>query len=139
MNRLRMSRDSSRSDRRTVRLIPNTFFRTLHIAAVTAIALGALAQPPAAAAPAANDTAPAASAITLPDLNPSEWFDGKMGGTFGAKTVTAFAKSNRVAVAGFRVVFVTHNEARAFVRASYLPGRDTGSARAKMGDDLKRG
>lgn len=76
-------------------------------------------------------------AITLPDLNPSEWFDGKMGGTFGAKTVTAFAKSNRVAVAGFRVVFVTHNEARAFVRASYMPGRDTGSARAKMEVDLK--
>lgn len=75
--------------------------------------------------------------ITLPDLNPSEWFDGKMGGTFGAKTVTAFAKSNRVAVAGFRVVFVTHNEARAFVRASYMPGRDTGSARAKMEVDLK--
>src|SRR5688572_1018436 len=79
----------------------------------------------------------AQEAITLPDLNPSEWFDGKMGGTFGAKTVTAFAKSNRVAVAGFRVVFVTHNEARAFVRASYMPGRDTGSARAKMEVDLK--
>jgi hypothetical protein len=78
-----------------------------------------------------------APAISLPDLNPAEWFDGKMGGTFGAKTVTAFAKSNRVAVAGFRVVFVTHNEARAFVRASYLPGRDTGSARAKMEVDLK--
>jgi len=77
------------------------------------------------------------AAITLPDLNPAEWFDGKMGGTFGAKTVTAFAKSNRVAVGGFRVVFVTHNEARAFVRASYLPGRDTGSARAKMEVDLK--
>ncbi|HYI08704.1 MAG TPA: hypothetical protein VEK57_06510 [Thermoanaerobaculia bacterium] len=75
--------------------------------------------------------------INLPDLNPAEWFDGKMGGTFGAKTVTAFAKSNRVAVAGFRVVFVTHNEARAFVRASYLPGRDTGSASAKMEVDLK--
>src|ERR1044071_1923240 len=103
----------------------NAFFRTIHLAAVAAIALGAWAQPPAA-----NDTAPAA--ITLPDLNPSEWFDGKMGGTFGAKTVTAFAKSNRVAVAGFRVVFVTHNEAHAFVGATYLPGRDTGSARAKM-------
>lgn len=82
-------------------------------------------------------TLAAGEAITLPDLNPSEWFDGKMGGTFGAKTVTAFAKSNRVAVAGFRVVFVTHNEARAFVRASYLPGRDTGSARAKMEVDLR--
>lgn len=77
------------------------------------------------------------TAISLPDLNPSEWFDGKMGGTFGAKTVTAFAKSNRVAIGGFRVVFVTHNEARAFVRASYLPGRDTGSASAKMEVDLR--
>ncbi|MEA2488312.1 MAG: hypothetical protein QOH21_104 [Acidobacteriota bacterium] len=75
--------------------------------------------------------------ITLPDLNAAEWFDGKMGGTFGAKTVTAFAKSNRVAIGGFRVVFVTHNEARAFVRASYMPGRETGSARAKMEVDLK--
>jgi hypothetical protein len=80
----------------------------------------------------------AQEAITLPDLNPSEWFDGKMGGTFGAKTVTAFAKDNRVAVAGFRVVFVTHNEARAFVGATYLPGGvERGSARAKMEVDLK--
>lgn len=83
---------------------------------------------------ASENTAPAA--ISLPDLNPAEWFDGKMGGTFGAKTVTVFGKSNRVAVAGFRVVFVTHNEARAFVRASYLPGRETGSASAKMEIDL---
>ena len=82
----------------------------------------------------AADTTP----ITLPDLNPSEWFDGKMGGTFGAKTVTAFAKTNRVAVSGFRVVFVTHNEAQAMVRASYLPGGiETGSARSKMEVDLK--
>src|SRR5688572_4628849 len=80
------------------------------------------------------DTAPT---ISLPDLNPAEWFDGKMGGTFGAKTVTAFAKSNRVAVAGFRVVFVTHNEARAIVRASYMPGRETGAAKAKMEVDLQ--
>ncbi len=85
-------------------------------------------------APAAGE---APAAITLPDLNPSEWFDGKMGGTFGAKTVTAFAKSNRVAVAGFRVVFVTHNEARAIVRASYMPGRETGAAKAKMEVDLQ--
>lgn len=103
----------------------NHVCRLLLVAALLAISIGAFA----------DETAPAA--ITLPDLNPSEWFDGKMGGTFGAKTVTAFAKSNRVAVAGFRVVFVTHNEARAFVRASYMPGRDTGSARAKMEVDLK--
>lgn len=84
-----------------------------------------------------NVVAFASSAISLPDLNPSEWFDGKMGGTFGAKTVTAFPKTNRVVVPGFRVVFITHNEARAFVRASYLPGRDTGSASAKMEVDLR--
>ncbi len=78
------------------------------------------------------------TAITLPDLKPSDWFDGKMGGTFGAKTVTAFAKTNRVAVSGFRVVFVTHNEARAFSGATYLPGGvETGSARAKMEVDLR--
>ena len=80
--------------------------------------------------------AQAPAPIQLPDLNPNEWFDGKMGGTFGAKTVTAFAKTNRVAVTGFRVVYVTHNEARAVVRASYLPGRETGTARAKMEVDL---
>ena len=85
---------------------------------------------------AASSALLAAEPITLPDLNPSEWFDGKMGGTFGAKTVTAFAKSNRVAVAGFRVVFVTHNEARAVVRASYLPGRDTGTARARRSSHI---
>lgn len=79
----------------------------------------------------------AGPSITLPDLNPAEWFDGKMGGTFGAKTVTVLPKSNRVAISGFRVVFVTHNEAHAFVRASYLPGRETGAARAKMEVDLK--
>ncbi|HJQ35848.1 MAG TPA: hypothetical protein VKB93_01785 [Thermoanaerobaculia bacterium] len=80
----------------------------------------------------------AANTISLPELNPSDWFDGKMGGTFGAKTVTAFAKTNRVAVSGFRVVFVNHNEARAFVGATYLPGGvERGSARAKMEVDLR--
>ena len=101
-------------------------------AALVAVSYSAMAQE--TPAPAAGE---APAAITLPDLNPSEWFDGKMGGTFGAKTVTAFAKSNRVAVAGFRVVFVTHNEARAIVRASYMPGRETGAAKAKMEVDLQ--
>lgn len=74
----------------------------------------------------------------MPDLNPADWFDGKMGGTFGAKTVTAFPKSKKIAIAGFRVVFVTHNEAHAFTRATYLPGGvETGSARAKMIVDLQ--
>ena len=98
---------------------------------VTTCALAVLVSSPIALL--AQDAPP-----TLPDLNPSEWFDGKMGGTFGAKTVTAFAKSNKVAVSGFRVVYVTHNEARAVVRASYMPGgRETGTARAKMEVDLK--
>lgn len=108
-----------------LRLTRGVLARLVIPAALAAVSVVALAQQPAA------------DALTLPDLNPAEWFDGKMGGTFGAKTVTAFTKSNRVAVAGFRVVFVTHNEARAFVRASYLPGRDTGSARAKMEVDLE--
>src|SRR3954454_16014755 len=99
----------------------------LVLSAFAAIPFASAQQPPTAAA-----------AISLPDLNPSEWFDGKMGGAFGAKTVTAFAKSNRVAVSGFRVVYVMHNEARATVRASYMPGgRETGAAHAKMEVGLK--
>jgi len=43
-----------------------------------------------------------------------------------------------VAVSGFRVVYVMHNEARATVRASYMPGGiETGAAHAKMEVDLK--
>lgn len=77
--------------------------------------------------------AAASADLSLPELTPSEWFDGKFGGTFGAKTVTAFPKTNRVAIAGFRVIFVTHNEARAISRASYLPGGvERGSAKAKL-------
>lgn len=102
---------------------------------VSSLVVAALAAVPFTAF--AQQTPAAATAISLPDLNPAEWFDGKMGGTFGAKTVTAFAKSNRVAISGFRVVYVTHNEARAMVRASYMPGRETGAARAKMEVDLK--
>lgn len=105
---------------------------SLVLTALAATSFAAFAQEPQTAG------GTTAARITLPDLNPAEWFDGKMGGTFGAKTVTAFAKSNRVAVAGFRVVFVTHNEAHAMVRASYLPGgRETGAARTKMEVDLK--
>lgn len=90
---------------------------------------------PAPASPAA-EPAPMA-AVSLPELDPAEWFDGKMGGTFGEKTVAAFGRSNRVAIAGFRVVFVTHNEASAITRGSYLPGRDTGTAKAKIEVDLQ--
>lgn len=75
--------------------------------------------------------AAAGSLAPLPDLDPAQWFDGNFGGTFGAKTVTALPKTRKVAVAGFRVVFVNQNVARAISRASYLPGRDTGSAKSK--------
>lgn len=72
-----------------------------------------------------------ASLAPLPALDPAQWFDGKTGGTFGGKTVKAFPKSRKVAVAGFRVIFVSQNVARATTHGSYLPGRDTGSARSK--------
>ena len=80
---------------------------------------------------------PSVALEPLPELDPAQWFDGSFGGTFGAKTVTALPKTKRVAVAGFRLVFVNHNEARAVVRASYLPGRDTTGASAKMVVDLE--
>ncbi len=92
----------------------------------------------ATAATAPAQAAPAPAIISLPDLNPAEWFDGKMGGSFGEKTVNAFARSNRVVVAGFRVVFVTHNETHAITRGTYMPGgRETGTAKAKMEVDLQ--
>ncbi len=87
---------------------------------------------------AATSPPPFAEIINLPDLNPSEWFDGKMGGTFGEKTVNAFGRSKRVVIAGFRVVFVTHNETHAITRGTYMPGgHETGTAKAKMEVDLR--
>ncbi len=94
--------------------------------------------PAAATAVSSMNEGSAAKAVELPDLDPSQWFDGKMGGTFGEKTVNAFARNNRVAIAGLRVVFVTHNEASAITRGTYMPGgRETGTAKAKMEIDLQ--
>jgi len=90
-----------------------------------------------AAASAVDSAASAAAALELPELDPAQWFDGKMGGTFGEKTVNAFARNNRVAIAGLRVIFVTHNEASAITRGTYMPGRETGTAKAKMKVDLQ--
>jgi len=95
-------------------------------------------QSPAPVGAGSAPSAPLLAAVSLPDLNPAEWFDGKMGGTFGEKTVNAFARSNRVVIAGFRVVFVTHNETHAITRGTYMPGgRETGTAKAKMEVDLQ--
>ena len=86
---------------------------------------------------AATQSPPLPAFISLPDLTPAEWFDGKMGGTFGEKTVNAFGRSKRVVIAGFRVVFVTHNETHAITRGTYMPGgRETGTAKAGMEVDL---
>lgn len=87
-----------------------------------------------APADSASDVDPA---LQLPELNPDEWFDGKAGGTFGEKSVNFLPRSKRVALVGFRVIFVNETFARARVRASYLPGRDTTGARAGMQVNLK--
>src|SRR5215472_15801668 len=70
---------------------------------------------PAAAAPApAAAAGPAAGiAATLPDLNPDEYFEGKAGGTFGKDVKELLSHSKRVAVGGFRVMFVTTDAASA--------------------------
>ena len=110
------------------------------MASASSVAASVVA-PSASVSSVAVATAPTESvskAVELPDLDPSQWFDGKMGGTFGEKTVNAFVRSNRVAIAGLRIVFVTHNETSAITRGSYMPGgRETGTAKAKMEIDLQ--
>jgi len=133
------SGDSRATFQRWTALTPVAFTFTMLSTATFLYAQEKPTTPETAVVPAAalEAQAPAAVEITLPDLNAADWFDGKMGGTFGEKSVNAFSRSNRVAIAGFRVVFVTHNETQAITRASYLPGRDTGTAKAKMQVDLQ--
>lgn len=102
--------------------------------AMPVVAAAPVASPPIASAGGVPESDPA---LRLPELNAAEWFDGKAGGTFGEKTVNFLPRSKRVAVVGFKVVFVTENFARARVRASYLPGRDTTGASAAMQVNLK--
>ena len=83
----------------------------------------------AASTPAAPESDPA---MRLPELNASEWFSGNAGGTFGEKVVNFLPRSKRVAIVGFKVVFVNETFSRARVRASYMPGRDTSGASAAM-------
>ena len=88
-----------------------------------------------AAIPAPAPTTPialAAPPITLPALDPDLHFKGKMGGTFGKNVTEVLPNSKRVAVAGFRVAFVTHNSVSAKVRASYMPGRDISGASSTL-------
>lgn len=81
--------------------------------------------------------AAASVAAALPDLNADDYFEGSTPGTFGKKIATVLPHSNRVAVAGFRVVFTVQDSVSAQVRASYLPGRDMTGAHASMTVALK--
>ncbi len=80
-----------------------------------------------AAAPTPVSTLP----TTLPELDPDAYYKGQTGGTFGKNIVTVLARNPRVAVGGFRVVFVIDSSITAKVRASYLPGRDKTGAGSK--------
>lgn len=73
----------------------------------------------------------------LPDLDPDAHFKGKMGGTFGKNVTEILPAYKRVAVAGFRVAFVTKDSATAQVRASSFLGRDTSGARMTVNANLE--
>jgi hypothetical protein len=93
---------------------------------------------PAVATPTSAPAAPESDpALRLPELTASQWFGGKAGGTFGESATNLLPRTKRVAVAGFNVIFVTENFARARVRPSYMPGRDMGGASTAMQVNLK--
>lgn len=94
--------------------------------------------PPDASAPQPARAASATSATSsLPDLDPDAHFKGKMGGTFGKNVTEILPAYKRVAVAGFRVAFVTKDSATAQVRASSFLGRDTSGARMTVNAALE--
>mgnify|MGYP006172474573 CR=1 FL=1 len=72
----------------------------------------------------------ATPAATLTSLDPDSYFKGKTGGTFGKDASKVLPGSKRVAVTGFRVIFVTGNTIKAQVRASYFGGVDRSGANA---------
>jgi hypothetical protein len=92
--------------------------------ATAAVSTAATAPAPAVAPPAAIQA--------LPDLDPDNFFKGANGGTFGKNVTEVLPGNKRVAVAGFRVAFITSNTATAQVRGSYLPGRDTSGASSTL-------
>lgn len=95
-----------------------------------ALALASLASLAAAQAPDPVPAPPAAEAS--PDL-----FKGATGGTFGKNLVEVLPAGKRIAVAAFRVAFVTDNSVTAQVRGAYLPGIDRSGARSSMFVALK--
>ncbi|MBI2771874.1 MAG: hypothetical protein HYX47_19800 [Burkholderiales bacterium] len=92
---------------------------------VLAAALALFMHAAAAQAPAAGET------------DPDTFFKGRMGGTFGKNIIEVMPSARRVAVAAFRVAFVTDNSVSAQVRGSYLPGRDTSGASSSLYVALK--
>lgn len=83
----------------------------------------------AASAPVASSSWRANVPTALPEVDPDAYFKGRTGGTFGKNLIETLPGNRRVAVAGFRVVFVTRDQARAQVRAAYLGGgRETSGA-----------
>jgi hypothetical protein len=105
----------------------------------SAAAVQALMQASAAGAPRAVDPAelqklftPVASVTGLPELDPDAHFKGKMGGTFGKDMKEVLPNGRRVAIAGFRVAFITENTVSAQVRSSYFLGRDSSGARSTL-------
>ena len=104
---------------------------------VAALATACLVNPFALAQPApAVTVAPESDpAMRLPELKAGEWFDGNAGGTFGEKAVNFLPRSKRVAVVGFKVIFVNETFARArscelYARSGYLgcQHRDAGES-----------
>ena len=108
--------------------------RYILAASFAVLAQAATAQAPTA--PAADTPAAPATAIAS-ELNPDTYFKGKMGGTFGKDIIDVMPAAKRIAVASFRVAFVTDNSVSAQVRGSYLPGRDSSGARSSLYVALK--
>jgi hypothetical protein len=76
---------------------------------------------------------PMAAPGALPELDADDYFEGKTPGTFGKAIAKILPESNRVAIAGFRVVFITEDTATASVSSTYLPGGvETSAAHSKM-------
>jgi hypothetical protein len=96
--------------------------------ALAASGAAAWSQAPAAEAPAVASAAA---------LDPDAHFKGRMGGTFGKDIIEVLPAGKRIAVAAFRVAFVTDNSVTAQVRGAYLPGMDRSGARSSMFVALK--
>jgi hypothetical protein len=96
----------------------------------------AFAQAPAPSGDAAP--APAAAAPGLATVaDPDTLFKGQMGGTFGKNVIEVMPAGKRIAVAAFRVAFITDNKISAQVRGAYLPGIDYSGARSSFFVALK--